>query len=156
MSFRLPKDARDWFQGIDDRTDGGAKFRTLFDRYFLCAMAGLTFSKRGQRSEVEDTEIIDHYPHPYDGHRAVIAALLIKAEMERKGLQPEDRDSIQSLMLDMLDYHSSTLLSRNGHAVLDEYAVGGMQIIRDRIPKTTELETFLEYYYNELIVAAGA
>lgn len=78
----------------------------------------------------------------------LIIGLLINAEMERQSIQKEDRDSIQKLILRLIENNSSTMLSVSGLKLLNSYATGGMNVIRESIPKTSELEAFLVLYHD--------
>jgi len=47
MAFQLPKESRDYFKHLLKRSDGGARFDTLFDQYFFCLMVGLDLKTLG-------------------------------------------------------------------------------------------------------------
>ncbi|PAB61348.1 hypothetical protein [Anaeromicrobium sediminis] len=150
MAFKLPKDTRKYFDLIDRRTDGGVKFKTLFDKYYLCLMAGLYKGNIGVVEKIEKDRFIEYYPDLYEGVNELIMGLLIDAEMERRDIQRQDKRRIENLMLEIIDHNSVTKLSETGMELLNRYAVSGMELIRDNIPKTSELETFLIHYYNLL------
>ena len=73
----------------------------------------------------------------------MIAALLIDAEIERKGILPTDKKSIEKLMLQLINHQSHTKLSSEGIDLLNLYAAGGFNRIRENIDATSELEVFL-------------
>ncbi|MPM94696.1 hypothetical protein SDC9_141844 [bioreactor metagenome] len=75
---------------------------------------------------------------------------MIDAELRRQGIEPEDKKSIENLMSDLLDPDSSTKLKSSGIDLLNQYAVTGMDVIREKIGKTSELEVFLSHYFKLL------
>jgi hypothetical protein len=146
VSFKVPIELRDYFRLIDDQASH--KFKYLFDKYYLCLMIGLQNVELGKEEDIENAEFIDHYPEPYADKAELITGLLINAEMERQCIEPDARESIQSLILKLIDNNSPTKLSMYGNGLLNSYAAGGMNIIRENIPKTNELETFLVFYHR--------
>lgn len=154
MSFRMPREIRSFFKEIPIRGEEGLSFKTLFDQYYLCLMVGLLHGTLGERKDVEEMEFVDQYPQPYGQHAPAIAGLLIQAEMARNGILREDRASIQNKMVTLLDYKSTTLLSRQGHLLLDEYAAGGIAKISETIPKPRELPEFLALLHERVLSKA--
>lgn len=148
MGFRVPKEARNYFKLIDELSRN--KFRLLFDKYYLCLILGLDYGKPGKVEDVEKEDFIDRYPEPYADKADLIAGLLIYTEMERKGINSEDRASIEKLILKLIDINSNTKLSEKGLELLNLYAARGMALIQDNIPKTKELEIFLVLFYELL------
>ncbi|MCY7949366.1 MULTISPECIES: hypothetical protein [Bacillus] len=147
MGFKLPKEAREYFKLIDQKDN---KFKTIFDKYYLCLMVGLSNEKLGKQDEYESADFVEGYPQAYADKAPLITGLLINAEMERQGINSEDRTSVEGLILQLIDNDSSTKLSEKGMELLNSYAAGGMSTIRDNIPKTSEIETFLVYYHRLL------
>ncbi|ANV74209.1 hypothetical protein PDQ36_27660 [Bacillus cereus] len=147
MGFKLPKEARNYFKLIDQKDN---KFKTLFDKYYLCLMVGLCNEKLGKQDEYESADFVEGYPQVYADKAPLITGLLINAEMERQGINSEHRPSVEGLILQLIDNDSTIKLSEKGLELLNSYAAGGMNIIRDSIPKTSELETFLVHYHRLL------
>ncbi|GFR37183.1 hypothetical protein PRECH8_04790 [Insulibacter thermoxylanivorax] len=152
MSFKLLKEAEQYYETVERRRDDGAKFRTKFDFYYLCLMAGLHFRQMGtleQEKELNETAyFIDYYPEPFPDKVDLIVGLLIDAEMERKHILPSDKKEVEKLMLDLIDHQSYTKLSSKGHKLLNLYAAGGFNRIKETILPTTELEVFLLHYMD--------
>src|SRR5260221_13251732 len=114
MDFKLPKDCRDYFKLLFKRGDGGARFDTLFDQYYFCLMVGLDKKVLLSEDHLEPDRFIDAYPGDYQSQADVIAGLLISAELVRKGIEKDDRASIEHEMLRILDNNSPTRLSEEG------------------------------------------
>lgn len=149
MAFKLPKGAAEYFRLIKEQA-GGVKFKYDFDMYYLCLIVGLTNRKLGTEDKVRPDHFNDSYPGPYADKLYLIAGLLIDAEMDRRKIEAHNRDSIQNLILSLIDYQEPTKLSPSGFDFLNRYAAGGLDIISDQISRTRELETFLVHYYNLL------
>lgn len=156
MAFRLPKGVREYHDMVNNRTDGGVKFKYLFDFYYLCLMLGLDKAKIGPKENLESGEFVDDYPDPYKNVSEIVAGLLIDAEMRRKDIAPQDRTRIENLMLGIIDQFSLTGLNQEGLDLLNRYAVTGFEEIHTNITKTSELETFLVHYYQLFNNQVGA
>lgn len=150
MGFVLSEKAIEYFKSVDLRKDGGAKFKIMFDVYYLCLMMGLHQRKLGSLDQLKRDAFIDYYPEVYRDKAELITGLLIDAEMDRKAIHENDRKSIEKLMLHLIDHMSVTKLSSKGIEQLNLYAAGGINHIFDYIPNTQELEIFLLRYYELL------
>jgi len=148
MAFQLPRESRDYFKLLVKRSDGGARFDTLFDQYYFCLMIGLSKKELSAESDVESDKFVDGYPSDYQSHADVIAGLLINAELFRKGIEKNDRSSIEKEMLRLLDQNSPTRLSEEGIRLLNLYAGTGFRVIREAITPPQNLEEFLVLYHR--------
>lgn len=148
MDFKLPKDCRDYFKLLFKRGDGGARFDTLFDQYYFCLMVGLDKKVLLSEHHLEPDRFIDAYPGDYQSQADVIAGLLISAELVRKGIEKDDRASIEHEMLRILDNNSATRLSEEGMKLLNQYAAYGFSTLRQEILPPQSLEEFLVMYHN--------
>lgn len=148
--FVLADKAIEYFKSVELRKDQGPKFKVMFDVYYLCLMMGLHHRRQGHQDQISKQPFIDYYPEVYRDKSDLIAGLLIDAEMEKKGIQPTDRKSVEKLMLQLIDHMSVTKLSNYGMKLLNLYAAGGINHINENITNTQELEIFLIKYYQLL------
>jgi hypothetical protein len=148
MDFKLPRDCRDYFKQLFKRGDGGARFDTLFDQYYFCLMVGLDRKSLLPEENLEPDRFIDAYPGDYQSQADVVAGLLISAELVRKGIERDDRGSIEQEMLRILDHKSPTRLSEDGMKLLNQYAAYGFSVLRQEILPPQSLEEFLVMYHN--------
>lgn len=145
MGFKLPKETREYFKYIDLKENN---FKMIFDKYYLCLMIGLSEEKLGKQEEIEGADFIESYPQAYADKAPLITGLLINAEMNRQGINSEDRFSVEGLILNLVDNNSSTKLSEKGIELLNSYAAAGMNKIKEKITQTGDIETFLVHYYR--------
>jgi hypothetical protein len=145
MGFKMPKDAREYFKLID-KSD--FKFKIMFEKYYMCLMIGLKYAKLGQSNKSEAGDFIDYYPEIYADKSDLIIGLLIDAEMRRQDISAEDRPGVEGLILKLINHNSNTRLSEHGIELLNLYAVFGLEVIREKISKTAEMETLLVHYFN--------
>ena len=148
MPFQLPKESRDYFKHLLKRSDGGARFDTLFDQYYFCLMVGLNRKGLAADSDIEPDKFVEGYPSDYQNQADVIAGLLINAELSRKSIEKDDRSSIEQEMLRILDQNSPTRLSEEGMRLLNLYAATGFKVIREGITPPQNLEEFLVLYHG--------
>ena len=152
MTFRLSKEARNYFKKIDERSKSGI-FESVWDKYYLCLMAGFSRQKIVGDDEIPpaEDEFVDHFIKDYFDQRYQIIGALIAAEIERLGFSKDDKEKISNLMLELLDHTSINSLSSEGYLKLNEYAEGGFRVIREEIPQPYELDMFLKFYYEIFI-----
>jgi len=151
MSFRLSKEARSYFGNINQAASI-KQLETDWDKYYLCAMAGIK-----DRSRVPDEEeppagqeFVDYVIKTYDDQRYEIYGSLIAAEIDRQGIPWGQKEEIRQLMLNLLDSETNTRLSEEGTRVLNCYAEKGSRLIRSEIRPQPELDQFLSEYYDLL------
>ncbi len=147
MSFILTSSARDFFKSIERQRDGATKF-ILFDQYYCCLMVGLDMRRMAEAVELDGDVFLNSYPEDYRGQADVIAGLLIDAELDRKGILPEDKASIEREMIKLLDPRTPTRLSGDGNELLNLYAAEGFKAIRDKMLRPSGLEEFLVGYHD--------
>lgn len=147
MAFKLPKDAKFYFKQIDNQNEEHAKFKTLFDKYYFCLMLGLHRRELGCEEEISKEVFVSNFIEEYKDKANLIIGLLIDAELERKGIRLEERNSVQKVILDLIDENAITKLNSDAIEQLNKYAAGGMSIIREEIPTTSDIEIFLSQYF---------
>jgi hypothetical protein len=146
VTFVSPKGMLEFFKGVPHGKSDGTQFGTQFDKYYLCLMVGLDARRLGQPTDLEPDEFIRAYPQDYAAQSEILAGLLIDAELDRQAIGPTDRESIQQQMLRLLDHNSPTRLSDVGGQLLNQYAAGGLAILRDQLPRPQSLPDFLRAY----------
>lgn len=154
MSFVFPKNARGYFRPVDEARSGAARFDSMFDQYYLCLMMGLDARRLGGDEDMESDKFYDTYPKEFQSQADIIAGLLIDAELDRQGIQPDDRASMEREMVRLLDPQSPVKLSEEGIRLLNRYAAAGFKVIRDQIIAPHSLEDFL-IAYHDAWVASG-
>ena len=147
MSFVMPKGAKTFFQSIPTIREGVTKF-IMFDQYYACMMVGLDARRIAPEEELDGDVFLNAYPEDYRAQADIIAGLLIDAELVRKGIGPEDKDSIEREMISLLNPTSPTRLSTDGNLLLNRYAAEGFRIVRDTMLAPANLEEFLVAYFR--------
>ena len=149
MSFRLSSEARSYYRQINKRSTTG-EFDSLWDQYYLSAMAGIKDRSRVPEDDEPAEEFVTDVIQAYEDQKYEIYSTLIVAEIEREGIPWDEKDEIQEMMLKILDSSSHTRLSNYGTTVLNCYAEKGFRLIRSEITASPELDEFLEQYDNYL------
>lgn len=146
MSFRLPMGAGSFFRHL--LSSGNSKFDTMFDAYYFCVMVGLDARTIGAEEDVGD-EFIRDYVQSFQPYADLIAGLLIDAEIDRARIEPSDSSSVEKKVVELLDPNSATKLSVTGHALINRYAVGGYNALRDDFATPPQsVEDFLITYHR--------
>lgn len=143
MSFILTQAGRSFFRGII----APPKF-LMFDAYYCCLMAGLNARQVGSSEDLDSDPFINSYPDDFKGQGDIIAGLLIDAELDRKGINAEDRARIEGEMIKLVDPTSATRLNNEGNKLLNLYAAAGFSIIQDKMMPPSTIEEFLVAYHG--------
>lgn len=149
MSFRLSTEARSYYRQINERSTTG-EFDSLWDQYYLSAMAGIKDRSRVPEDEEPAEEFVTDIIQDYEDQKYEIYSTLIVAEIEREGIPWDKKAEIREMMLKILDSSSHTRLSNYGTTVLNCYAEKGFRLVRSEITASPELDEFLEQYHNYL------
>jgi hypothetical protein len=149
MSFRLSTEARSYYRQINERSTTG-EFDSLWDQYYLSAMAGIKDRSRVPEDEEPAEEFVTDIIQDYEDQKYEIYSTLIVAEIEREGIPWDEKDEIREMMLKILESSSHTRLSNYGTTVLNCYAEKGFRLVRSEITASPELDEFLEQYHNYL------
>lgn len=149
MSFRLSTEARSYYRQINEKSTTG-QFDSLWDQYYLSAMAGVKDRSRVPEDDEPGEEFVTDVIQAYDDQKYEIYSSLIVAEIDREGIPWDEKQEIQDMMLKILDSSSHTRLSDYGTTVLNCYAEKGFMLIRSDITAPPELDEFLEQYHSFL------
>jgi hypothetical protein len=103
------------------------------------------------KDATESAEFVKGYPSDYASAAPIIAGLLIDAEVARKGISLDERDSVEKEILKLLDPQSPTSLSLQGEQLLDAYAAAGLAIAREELGQPDDLASFLLAYGNFMV-----
>ena len=147
MSLRLTNASAVFFAHIDPSAVRGVRFLDI-DKYYACLMLGLKSGKLGSEKDFRDPFLAAgaKYPDVYSDVRDYIAGLLVEAEIRRRNLNSTDRDLIESETVKLLDPQSPLGLSDTGIELLNRYAAGGFEQLRDHMGAPYSLEVFLVKY----------
>lgn len=149
MAFILPKGCRNYFQNIFDASNkDGKKLKLYFDEYYFCLLVGLACGKYENAPEYESSSQMDEYPNEYMECRDYLAGLLIATEAEGRGIEKNDAIALEKLMVEYIDSTSRTRLNSAAEKRLNQYAVRGFEVLREKISRPYKLELFLEAYYQ--------
>ncbi|MGU3387836.1 hypothetical protein ACLBYG_25280 [Methylobacterium sp. D53M] len=148
MTLRRPKGMREYFKKIQGRVDGGARFDTDFDQFYLCLMVGFDDGRLAPETDLEPTEFVKGYTAAHKPYASIIAGLLVEAEMRRQGV-PITKETLQREFRGLIDMgDGGTHLKEEGTKLLSRYAARGFELIRESIDAPRTLEDFLVAYHK--------
>lgn len=144
--FRLRLDARQWFKDLRDQR----VFRTDFDAFYFCFIAGVA-TKRKEAVPLDETaELVAYFPDKYGPRGKVLLGLFLKSELEMLGVSMDERRDVHSTIARLVDTQGN-FLSDEGVREFNKYAHGGYeQLIEWFDDKPRSLETFLRGFKNRI------
>ena len=149
--FVLPLGARHFFDYRSQRlfasvgrAEGATRDMILFDAYWACLAVGLLVRKPASEGALESDRFLSAYPDDYVPHAEYIAGLLVEAELSSLHMNTYDERQIERMIADLLKVSSPTRLSAKGMRLLNLYAAGGFDIVRDTMGlRPTDVPNFL-------------
>ncbi len=149
--FRMRNDARTWFKQIADFEH----FKTDFDQYYLCLMAGFASGRSNETGTT--TEMVENFVEDYKEASRFLIGLLVMAELKKSGIEIFERDSVRSMFKRLVDPHSPNQLTDEGMRRMNAYASGGYDYLSEqRETKPYSGEEFLRDYAQLIEVAVAA
>jgi hypothetical protein len=143
--FRLREDAQSWFSEIS----GGPPFRTKFDIYYLCLMAGFASGRATELvgSGAAATDFVEKFVEDYRPSSRLLIGLLVTAELRKSGIDVSEKAQVRSLFKRLVDSESPNSLTDQGMRRLNAYASGGYEYIAEkRDMKPYAAEEFIQGY----------
>mgnify|MGYP000314137617 CR=1 FL=1 len=135
-NFRLRDDAEKWFSNVDK----GSKF----DLYYYCAIVGLLNNKRTEPVGVNSTDMVSYFINDYKASQNLIIGLLIIAELKKAGINITEKAAVRKEIQSLVSPQGGTGLTDRGVQLLNYYASGGFEHIRDsRSTKPDSREEFM-------------
>ena len=130
LPFRLRKDARLWFRGLEGtfKTDA-----ILFEWFYFCVAAGL---KHGRKRDVLDSdtdELVNYYPGEFKTRGRLLTGWLIAAELKDQGIAIQEKAQVHKCISNLVDPQSPSTLSANGVKKMNSYSSGGFELIFGKI-----------------------
>jgi hypothetical protein len=149
--FRLPREKTDsWFADIKNN------FSLDFDVYYFCLIAGLAKGRKETLPVSETKDLINRFPQEYRSESRIIIALFLKKELEKMGVNLEDRKQVHDEIRKYVDYSSPSSLSEEGQREINRYVNGGIEVLKEYFgdrPRT--IEAFL-IRFSKMIDETGS
>lgn len=138
--FRLRLDARQWFKELRDQK----AFKTDFDAFYFCFIAGVTTKRKEAVSQEETAELVSYFPDRYTSRGKLLLGLFLKSELEILGVSMDERRDVYSTISRLVTPEAPNYLSDEGVREFNKYAHGGYeQLVEWFGDKPRSLETFL-------------
>lgn len=156
--FVLPEGARTFFDYGPQRLfakvarpTGTRRDLILFDAYWACLCVGLLAREQAGPDKLEKDRFLVAYPDDYEPYGEYIAGLLVEAELSAVHTENYTEPELERAIANLLKVSAPTRLSPKGLGLLNRYAAGGYQIIREKMrPRPTDIPNFLIRYQSVL------
>lgn len=145
MSFRLRIDAQKWFSELD----GKAPFKSMFDIYYFCLMAGLASGRYRDPAKLglQTREMTDYFIEDYKAAQRLLIGMLVIAELRKGGIDLQEKAAVREVFKRLISPNSSSSLTDDGFKAMNAYASGGYEFLAEsRETKPASAEEFLRDY----------
>ena len=145
--FRLRLDARQWFKDLRDQK----VFRTDFDAFYFCFIAGVTARRKERVPQDETAELVNYFPDRYTSRGKLLVGLFLNSELSILGVSMDERREVHSAIAHLVTPEALNFLSDEGVRQFNQYANGGYeQLIEWFEDRPRSLETFVRSFKRKI------
>lgn len=144
MSFRIRTDAKEWFKDLREKEKA---FRTDFDAYYFCFLAGIAARRKTTVPSDETEEFIRYFPDRYSARGKLLVALFLTAELQFQGVAFNEKQYVHSAISGLVDPTAQHYMTEAGVKEFNRYANGGFDVLVEWFEdKPRSIETFLRMF----------
>ncbi len=148
--FRIRESARTWFKELRDEKT----FRTDFDSFYFCFMAGIAKRQKQTVASDETAELVDYFPDRYGMRSKLLVALFLTRELQELGVTMVEKGAVHSAIAGLVNPSNPNHLSDAGVREFNRYAHGGFDVLLDWYDdRPRALDTFLLTFKQRIDVA---
>lgn len=144
--FRIGEPVAKWFKKIHKKEP----LKTDFDLYYMCTLLGLATGRTS--SPGKTSELVGYFIADYTETQHLLLGLFVLAELQRRGIDLDERVDVQRIINEILDPKDPTGLTSAGMTKMNEYASGGFDYFVEQYGGRSPVfvESFLERYVKIL------
>jgi hypothetical protein len=138
--FRIRESARTWFKELRDEK----MFKTDFDSFYFCFMAGVAKRQKQAVPTEETAELVEYFPDRYGMRSKLLVALFLTRELQELGVTMAEKGAVHAAIASLVDPSSRNHLSDDGVREFNKYCHGGFDVLLDWYDdRPRALDTFL-------------
>lgn len=150
--FHLSDEARNYFEKIGvERKKGNSKsgmFSSYIEPYYLCLLMGLVKNTREEPTAMSK-DMVSSWKSTAKQYEKEISGIVFYKFCLDKGISHED-DRILKLMEKFFAINRAEIYEKEAFTMMNKYAQGGFEYIRENLGKVEQLADLLVWYLNEL------
>ena len=132
--FKIHNDAKNWASNL---VRSGSPIKTQFDVYYLSFIVGIGLGRSHNFKSASVTEITRNVTEPFIPYRYVLTGLLLVSELTNAGLVI-NKNLVKNKVSELLNSHSQSLLSDEAIEIMNCFAYGGFEAMREKLPKAPQ------------------
>ncbi len=145
--FKLHNSAVRWGDKLIHKD---SPIKTQFDIYYLSLLVGVGLCRSNKFDSADVHDLTRPVTEPFVPYRHLLAGLLLVSELTNSRL-PLTKPLVKSKVSVLLDSHSQTFLSDTAVELMNGYAFGGFEALREKMPVVSDVNEFLIWYYTIMI-----
>lgn len=150
MSYRLHKDTEN---GLKDVLKDKSVIKTQFDVWYLCLLIGLASGTKTNEGIKGVQAFIDRFIEDYRAVKHLIIGLLVMSEIRYFGVDVTDKSLVRTEIRRIIDPERMDDLTAEGIDLLNAYACGGYEFMREQGFDSSTIQDFLRDYVDLVGVA---
>jgi hypothetical protein len=124
--------------------------QTQFDLYYLFLISGLGFGRSESLQSANTKDLVRNVTEPFIEYRHLLSGVLLCSELVNQGHEM-NREIVKRNVQSLIQADGQVFLSSRGIEAMNEYALGGFEEIRERLPNPGLPHDFLIWYHNDLL-----
>ena len=141
----------EYFDALN-RSSTTGKIANRLEQWWLCAQVGLITGQTGDSPGTGSSDMVDYFIKSMEDSQTRIRGLFLVKQFEKVDAGGLEREILEAEIQRLLSV-SDSRLSDDSTKLLDKYATGGLEIIKEEIGKKEELYVFM-MRYHELVKRA--
>lgn len=146
LPFRIREDARTWFKDLREKS-----FKTDFDSFYFCFMAGITAKRKISTPQDETAELVAYFPDRFSTRGKLLVALFLTRELEELGVTMNEKSAVHSAIAKLVSPEAPNHLSDDGVREFNKYAYGGYEVLLEWFDdRPRSLESFVRVFKRKV------
>jgi len=153
--FRIRSETRDWFREF---RGGGKPFKTDFDAFYFCFIAGIASGNKNTAVAVSDTdELVAYFPDRYASRGRLLVALFLTRELQELGVTMAERNAVHTNIARLVDPGAPNYLSDDGVREFNRWSWGGFDVLLSQFDdRPRSLDSFLRAFKRIIDAQLGS
>ena len=148
--FKLPTDAKDWFNRIKSNGIKTPLFVDEWDLYYLCLLYGITEGEVEVKNQSDLKDMSKRFTKRYSASKFSMLTMLMMAHAHRLKIDLTNKKELQKVLKLFIDTDHESGLSQNAIDKMNQYAAAGYILLSAKVPVMQNSALAITRIYNDL------
>ena len=148
--FKLPKDAKTWFQNAQASDVKSPLFVEEWDLYYLCLLYGITEGESDSKNLSSAQDMHNKFTVRYSSAKYSLLTLLIMTHANKLKIDLTDKNELEIVLKRFIDPEHESGLSTKAADKMNQYAYAGFEMLTDKVPTFMNSALAIGAIYNDI------